>query len=114
MTSPFARGKATATARRIGRVPINELIDQYGIPRSHLYELLKSLGIKPGPTTSIRGNEANPLSQKLWRHSMVSAINAVRVAREQGRVTLGDIAERSGHRATGGPCPFSRSWDQAR
>ena len=113
MTSPFARGKATATARRIGRVPINELIDQYGIPRSHLYNSSSPSGSSRDQRHLFVGTR-NPLSQKLWRYSMVSAINAVRVAREQGRVTLRDIAERSGHRATGGPCPFSRSWDQTR
>jgi hypothetical protein len=65
MTSPFARGKATATARRIGRVPINELIDQYGIPRSHLYEPLKSLGIKPGPNDIYSWERGEPTLTKI-------------------------------------------------
>jgi hypothetical protein len=65
MTSPFARGKAVATAKRLGRITINDLIDMYGISRTRIYEYLRSHGIKPGPSDVYSWERGDPILAKI-------------------------------------------------
>jgi hypothetical protein len=65
MASPFARGKAVATAKRLGRITINDLVEMYGVRRKDIYEYLQSNGIKPGPNDVYSWERGDPILAKI-------------------------------------------------
>jgi hypothetical protein len=65
MASPFARDKAVATAKRLGRITIDDLMEMYGVSRTHIYEYLQSHGIKPGPTNVYSCERGDPILAKI-------------------------------------------------
>jgi hypothetical protein len=65
MTSPFARAKAVVNAKRLGRITIDDLIEMYGVSRTHIYEYLQSNGIKPGPNDVYSWERGDPILAKI-------------------------------------------------